>query len=44
MHKAIAGKGWIDVIERSDNGRIFASAGREAQGIVWIGKARRSAR
>jgi WD40 repeat protein len=33
--KAVPGKGWIDCVERSDDGRFLASAGRVAQVIVW---------
>jgi WD40 repeat protein len=36
--KSVAGKGWIDVIERSDDGRFFATAGREAQVVLWSWK------
>ena len=35
VKKAVAGKGWIDVIERSDDGRLLATAGREAEVVLW---------
>jgi WD40 repeat protein len=35
VKKAIAGNGWIDVIERSDDGRLFATAGRAAEVVLW---------
>jgi tricorn protease-like protein len=35
MVKAAAGKGWIDAVDRSDDGRLLATAGREAQIILW---------
>jgi len=35
MKKAMPGKGWIEVVERAEVGSVFATAGREAQVIVW---------
>jgi WD40 repeat protein len=32
---ASPGKGWIDVVERSENGRLIGTAGRAAQVILW---------
>jgi WD40 repeat protein len=35
VKKAVTGKGWIEVIERADAAPVFATAGREAQVILW---------